>query len=180
MDNRISRLLSLGVDKITPDRYFPALVIILEEYPGLIAAVKTMDAALKPADRLLPRLKSAVQRLIQEGAKAGLRVILVAQRMDAEIIGGSERSNIGNRISLRVDNADAVRMLHPNASPETIEQINGFAAGYAYLERPAEPGQVVRFDYLDYQGYRSHVIANAGGGDVANEMPLLPPIPAGA
>lgn len=96
--------------------------------------------------------------MIQEEAKAGVRVLLLAQRMDASIVGGPERSNIGTRISLRVDNRDAVAMLHPDADPETVERVRGFAAGYVYVERPAGAPQVVRFDAVDYSEYRRVVM----------------------
>lgn len=164
MDSRIQQMMQQGVDKITPSQEFPALIMVMEEYPGLVAALETDDKSLKPADRRLPRVKNAVQRLIQEGAKAGIRVILMAQRMDASIVGGSERANLGTRITLRVDNADAVRMLHPDATPEIVEQIHAFPAGYGYLERPAEPPVIVRFDYCDYSDYRARILAFGGGG----------------
>lgn len=162
MDRRIAWLMEEGRDKVTPGD-FPALLFVLEEYPGLVSAVTSADASLKPADRRLPIVKASVQRLIQEGAKAGVRIVLLAQRMDASIVGGSERSNVGTRISLRVDNKDAVAMLHPDADTETVEKIRGFAAGYAYVERPAERAQVVRFDAVDYADYRRVVMTGATG-----------------
>lgn len=158
MDRRIAWLMDQGRDKVTTPDDFAALFFVLEEYPGLVAALGSADAPLKPGDRRLPMVKAGVQRLIQEGAKAGVRVLLLAQRMDASIVGGSERSNIGTRISLRVDNRDAVAMLHPDADTETVERIRGFAAGYAYVERPAEAPQIVRFDAVDYAEYRRVVM----------------------
>lgn len=161
MDRRVAWLMSQGRDKVTTPSDFGALFFVLEEYPGLVAALGSADAPLKPAERRLPVVKAGVQRLIQEGAKAGVRVLLLAQRMDASIVGGSERSNIGTRISLRVDNRDAVTMLHPDADKETVERIRGFAPGYAYVERPAEAPQIVRFDAVDYGEYRQVVMDGA-------------------
>lgn len=163
MERRIAWLLEAGRDKTKPEDFAP-LIFVLEEYPGLIAAVSTADAALSPKERRLPRVKNAVQRLVQEGAKAGMRVVLIAQRFDASIIGGSERSNLGTRISCRLDNRDAVTMLHPDADPETVERIRGFAPGYAYVECPGEFPRVIRFDAVDYQQYREHVM-QAGNTD---------------
>lgn len=164
MDRRIAWLMEQGRDKVTTPDDFAALFFVLEEYPGLVAALGSADALLKPGDRRLPMVKAGVQRLIQEGAKAGVCVLLLAQRMDASIVGGSERSNIGTRISLRVDNRDAVAMLHPDADPETVERIRGFAAGYAYVERPAEAPQVVRFDAVEYSEYRRVVLGGSSDG----------------
>lgn len=162
MDRRIAdQLLAAGRDKLEPGDA-PALLIVLEEYPGLLAALDSADKALKPAERRLPGVKNAVQRLIQEGAKALIRVQVLAQRADANIIGGAERSNLGTCLSLRVTNADAVRMLHADATPETVEQIRAFPPGYAYLERAGAAAEIVRFDMADYQAYRQHVLAAAG------------------
>lgn len=159
MDRRIAELLmGQGRDKLEQGDA-PALIVLLEEYPGLIAALESADKALKPDERRLPAVKNAVQRLIQEGAKAQARVIILAQRADASIVGGSERSNVGTRISLRVENSDAVRMLHADASPELVERIRAFKPGYAFVERAGLPPKVVRFDMADYQAYRSHVLA---------------------
>lgn len=164
MDRRVAWLMQEGRDKVTTPDDFAALFFVLEEYPGLVAALGSADAPLKPGDRRLPMVKAGVQRLIQEGAKAGVRGLLLAQRMDASIVGGSERSNIVTRISLRVDNRDAVAMLHPDADTETVERIRGFAAGYAYVERPAEAPQVVRFDAVDYSEYRRVVMGGTSDG----------------
>lgn len=158
MDRRIADLLmGQGRDKLDKGDA-PALLVVLEEYPGLLSALESADKALKSDQRRLPAVKNAVQRLIQEGAKALVRVQILAQRADASIVGGSERSNVGSRISLRVDNSDAVRMLHADASPEMVERIRSFKPGYAYVERAGLPPEVVRFDMADYAAYRAHVL----------------------
>lgn len=157
MDTRIAQLRARFLDKIDPDAPDapPTLLFVLEEYPGLISALKSADAGSK--EKRLPLVKQGVQRLIQEGAKAGIRVWMIAQRMDAEIIGGSERSNLGTRISFRVDNADAVKMLMPESTPELVELIARFQPGYAVVAQPGEAPQMVRVDYTVYGEYVKRV-----------------------
>ena len=93
--------------------------MVLEEYPGELKQLRDFDAAQdrKRGERLEPTARAAVGRLVAEGAKAGVRVLLLAQRADAEFIDGASRSNFAARVSFRVDNADAVRMLLSRQRP---------------------------------------------------------------
>ena len=100
-----------------------------------------------------PAIQRNVRRLVQEGAKVGVRLVLIAQRMDASIVGGAERSNLGCRITLRVDNGDAVKMLHPQAPPEVVEAISRFSKGRGIVDLPGEPLTVMQSDLMDYAGY---------------------------
>ena len=165
MDRRIAALLGAGADKVTEfSRDFPLMVVVIEEYPGLLAAATAEDQlrGRKPADRVAPRIQAGVRRLIQEGAKVGFRVVLLAQRMDAGIVGGAERSNLGNRITLRVDSADAVRMLHPNSAAQWSERVSRFAPGHALIDRPGAPTVRFRVDYLGYEEYVSRLRGRGG------------------
>ena len=170
MDARISHLTSGGfTDKIssfTPE--CPLVVVVLEEFPGLVSALEAEDRALKTAEKRTPLVRGYVRRLIQEGAKVGFRVVLIAQRFDASIIGGAERSNLGTRICHRVDNSDAVRMLVADADTDLVAQIKGLSVGTAYLERVGEQGCFIRSDFTDYSTYAAWVTKNArkdGGHD---------------
>ena len=158
MDERITGLLNSGRDKIdafTPER--PLFLVMLEEYPGLLSAALTEDEAngRKAGVRVEPMLRLRVRRLIQEGAKVGIRVVLVAQRMSASAVGGDERSNIGTRISMRVDNADALKMLHGDVDDELVQQVRKFEPGVGLVERPGQPRMKFRADYTTYQDYLS-------------------------
>lgn len=162
MDERIGALIdpARGVfrDKLTEfDETTPLLVAVFEEFPGLVSALETEDKSRKPADRLAPVFRANVRRLIQEGAKVGVRVVLVAQRFDASIIGGAERSNLATRVTFRVDNADAVRMLHPDVSAELVGRIKNFRPGVGLLECPGEESRVFRGDVATYEEYAAHV-----------------------
>ena len=164
MDRRIAGLLEQDLDKLDQfNEACPLLVVVLEEYPGTLSAAEGDDAAsgAKAADRVQPRIKRCVRRLVQEGAKVGVRLMVIAQRMDASIVGGAERSNLGNRITLRVDNSDAVSMLHPMAGPEVVDVVTRMPVGRAIVDRPGEDMAMVQVDFLDYKGYVRHVREHA-------------------
>ena len=124
MDDRLANL-PPGVDKVEITEQLPLKLCVLEEYPGLLRAAQRHDDQLANKDRttrLLPRIQGAYARLLSEGRKAGIRLLIIAQRADADILGGYERGQVGLRFSFAVDTADAIRMLHPNSATELIEQ----------------------------------------------------------
>lgn len=157
MEGRITRLLTLGVDLLAVTPEVPAIHFVVEEFPGLMAALATADKGLKPGDRREAVVRGNIGRLLMEGRKVGLRVLLLAQRADASIIGGAERSNIAWRVTHRVDKSEAVRMLHETADAEVAARIARFEPGDAWVEGPGVPPQRIRADYLDYQGYVGRV-----------------------
>jgi len=154
MESRTAWLLAAGCDKLdsfSPE--LPLLVVILEEYPALLAAAESEDAeqARKPADRVAPRIARAVTRLAGEGAKCGIRLILLMQRADASIVTGAARSNIGAKFTFR-QGEDGVKMLH-NATPEQVAMAASFKPGMGLVELPGEPIRVFKADYLSYADY---------------------------
>lgn len=160
MDRRLDLLDERGIDAL---REFsdqdPLLVCVLEEYPALLKRVDAEDQSRKPAERVGPRVRSAVSRLVMEGAKSGIRVVLIAQRMDASIVDGAVRGQFGTRLTLAVDNGDGVRMLHPEVSPETIKAVTEAPPGrvLVWLHR------VERFaqgDLTEYPVYRDRVMTS--------------------
>ncbi len=160
MDDRIRDLLAQGLDKITDfTPAVPAVWIVLEEYPGLLAAAKALDAqrGAKPGDRLAPRLETAVGRLVKEGAKVGVLVLAIAQRMSADAIKTDDRMNLALRITHRVDNTDAVAMLHEGLSRDQAVAVRGFAPGVALAEQPGHDLRRVRMHHTSYAHYRTRV-----------------------
>lgn len=155
MDTRITTLTKHRLDKISRfDSNTPLRIVVLEEYAGLLAIAESDDQVngRKGSDRLEPRIRRAVRRLLQEGAKVGIRVIMLVQRADANLIGGAERDNLALRISFRVDSADALRMLH---GPVAAELLTGFAdlPGVGFLQYPGQ--RLIRFraDHIAYAKY---------------------------
>lgn len=159
MDRRINILLERRQDKIedfTPD--MPLIVCVLEEFPGIMGAAKGADAAsgAKAGDRIEPAISVAVGRLVREAAKVGIRVILLAQRMSSQAVDTDSRSQFGCRISMRLDNADAVKMLHDSVDETLMAQFPRFAPGIGLYELPGVRERF-RADVIDYNTYFDRV-----------------------
>ncbi len=160
MDNRIAELLLHDLDKIesyTTER--PLILVVMEEYPGTLAGARSEDEVLarKPHERVAPQIARSVKRLVQEGAKVGVRVLLMAQRATAETLDGDTRSNCATRITMRVDNSAAVRLLHEDCTDELIAQCRQFEPGVGIIERPGHEITRFRADLVDYQWYLNKV-----------------------
>lgn len=159
MDERIMQLAESGKDKI--DQFSaeaPVMVVCLEEYPGVLRAAAAEDSAegRKPAERVAGRIEAAVGRLVAEGAKAGIRVLLLGQRLSAKALDTDSRSNFGIRITLRVDSPEAVGMLHANGH-EWAPEVAVFEPGMGLIERP-DTGQLrFRSDLTTYETYTERV-----------------------
>lgn len=158
MDRRIETYLGRAtrldkLDVFSTD--LPLILVVLEEYPGELKQLRDCDAVQdrKRGGRLEPAVRAAVGRLVAEGAKAGIRVVLLCQRADAEFIDGATRSNFGARISFRVDNADAVRMLFETATPEQVEELTNLPQGLGAYSAPGTPLEFFKGDYLTYASY---------------------------
>lgn len=112
MRDRLDRLLAERRDKI--DEFTvacPLVLVVIEEFPSLLELAKTLDASTSPKGRLEARLRSVFLRLVTQSAKCGIRVMVVAQRMDASILQGVARSNIETRFLLRSDEAGIEMMI---------------------------------------------------------------------
>lgn len=155
MDERLGQLLDERIDKFDPDNpdHPPLLVVVFEEYAVLIEAMKAEDARRKPAERVRSRIESMVGRLFFEGAKVGVRVILIVQRADADIVGGAMRSQAGTTITFGVDRPEAVKMLVANCPDELVEEIMEAPAGRALLWRHRQLG-MMQADRTEYAAYR--------------------------
>ncbi|MGL5857878.1 MAG: FtsK/SpoIIIE domain-containing protein [Angustibacter sp.] len=181
MDARIEVLHAAGLDALTAfTAARPVLVVVLEEYPGALAAARAWDEAYGrgPGDRCAPWIERAVGRLVKEGAKVGVRLLVLAQRMSANAVDTDDRSNFGTRITLRVDNADAVRMLHDGVDAAGVRQVRQFAPGLGLIETPGQPLRRWRADHTTYRQYRDRV--HAGIQTTTSPAAFTAPAPASA
>lgn len=179
MDRRIAALEVRGLDQLaafTVD--LPVLVVVLEEWPGLLSAARTEDnaAGRQGADRIAPRIERAAGRLLKEGAKVGVRVLPLAQRMSSKAIDTDDRSNVPGRITLRVDSMDAIRMFHDGAEA-MAQEVREFAPGVALVEAPGLPFQRARMDFTSFAVYRRRVasgISSVGSFGFVAGTPVHP------
>lgn len=154
MDSRLHTLRTQKLDKYEGfSESLPLMVVVLDEYASIIRQLSDYDSLHKPAERLSAKAKTLINRLVAEGAKVGFRVIVSTQRADTQSIEGSVRAQFATRITFNVDNADAVRMLHPNAT-EVAKDVAGFTPGRALMryDLTTETIQVDLFSYEDYRG----------------------------
>ncbi|BBG04590.1 MULTISPECIES: hypothetical protein [Pseudonocardia] len=144
MDDRI-RDLPADRDTIAVSLGRPLLFVILEEYPGLL---RVLDAAKTRGDDPGARVRALVSRLLAEGAKAGVRVVILAQRAEASVVGAFERAMCSLRISFRCDNRASVELLHPGAPPALADAHTAALPGIALVSRPGHPVARIRAPYI--------------------------------
>ncbi|MCD2193150.1 hypothetical protein LQ327_07085 [Actinomycetospora endophytica] len=143
-------------DSVTPTVQTPLVLVVLEEFPGLLRAAQAKDR------KLAERITSAVLRLLSEGRKAAFRVLMLAQRFEANAVGGGyARDQFAVRVSFRVP-AESLAMLHgDDARPLGPEHANA-APGIAYLSAPGHDCTRLRAPYLGGYGAFCDRIARHG------------------
>ena len=117
MERRL-RLMPADQDVLPTSQDVPLMLVVIEEYPGLLEAAAALDAISGSKSKIVAQIRSAVGRLLAESAKVGMRVMLITQRAEASIIGGFHRGQAPLRVSFRVEDVESVRMLHPTCTDE--------------------------------------------------------------
>ena len=150
MDERISRLMQLGIDQIPAEIYtdprIGSILLVLEEYAGLLAACDK-----KQGDEV----RRIVGRVLREGSKATVHVLTILQRPEAAVL--HDRAQYARAVVMAVENADSVKMLLPMADPEQVERLVSAAPGRGYLMEAGESLRFFRGDYVDYATYAAIV-----------------------
>lgn len=154
MDTRLGWLLAHKLDKVEEfSKDQPLWLIVFEEFPGLLSGLQAIDRSRKPADRVEPRVKAAVSRLILESAKLGGRVILSAQKALSEAVGGTMvRESISTRISF-AQNVAGIQLAHEDLSTEEAAAAAHFLPGVGFIETPTTPVTRFRADFCSYQTF---------------------------
>lgn len=157
MDTRLSAIPD-RCDTLPVTGEHPMVFVVLEEWLALLG--------LAGSDRKLrDRAVLAVRRLATESGKVGMRLILLAQRAEAnEMGGGLLRGQFAYRITLPVDNIDAVRLLHPTvALPVAEAHVAHGRAGVALYDAPGHGlGRLRTPQVGDYATYWDTITALAG------------------
>lgn len=156
MDRRIVEL-PLDRDTLAVTAAIPLLVVVLEELVGLLRA---LDAAKTRDGDPGKRVRSLLGRLLAEGAKVGVRVVLLVQRAEAAVVGAFERAMCSLRISFRTDNRASVELLHPGADPAVADAHTTAPPGVALVSMPGRPLARMRAPFIG--GYPEYVAAVAG------------------
>lgn len=147
MDDRI-RAMPAGRDSVDlTDPATPLVLAVLEEYAGLLRLLDQVDKKQGANARAL------VARVAAEGRKAGIRLWILVQRADAAIVDGYTRAQATHRISWRVDSTEALRMLHADATADTVIDHSTALPGVGLITAPGTPLTRFRAPYLDYASY---------------------------
>lgn len=163
MRARLDRLLAERRDKI--DEFTvacPLVVVVIEEFPSLLELAKTLDASTSPRGRLEARLRSVFLRLVTQSAKCGIRVLVIAQRMDASILQGVARANIETRFLLRSD-AAGVEMMVPDLGDRQRAFLARARPGVGFMTAPCVPPTLFRGVNVSYRAYLAQVRAHMSG-----------------
>lgn len=142
MDRRITELPARSDTLTTFSAQSPLLVVVLEEFPGLLRLASTLPTPRGEA-KLGDQLRAGFGRLVSEGHKVGLRLVVISQRADATLLGGFERGQLGLRVSFRVTDPEALVMLHPEGR-DYFRQHTHAPPGIALFETPGTPLTRVR------------------------------------
>lgn len=122
------------------------IVLVFDEYSAFVSI---------SSQKVVNEVNSYLHNLILKGRQAGIEVVMIMQRPDANILSGNIRDQFGVRIGLGNMSNDGRKMLFGNADVDykTITEMGG---GYilidgqicrpVYFETPLIPGGM---DYLD-------------------------------
>lgn len=137
MDDRLARM-PPRVDKLHPTVDVPLMFVVIEEFPGLLRAAATIPKP-KTGRSVLDRIKLANLRLLSEGRKVGVRVLTLAQRAEAETVGGGyAREQYALTVSYSVP-ADSLVMAHGDDARDLGARHRNAAPGIAVVTAPGHP-----------------------------------------
>jgi hypothetical protein len=150
MDERINAM-PPGVDHFPFSPSNPLLIFTMEEVPGLMAQMNLHDPKMEKEARAL------LSRIMGESRKAAVRALLIAQRADANIVGGFARDQASHTISYRVGSLAALAMLHQDADKAIAAAHSTSEPGIALLSGPGVPLRRFRSPRTTYAAYCSDV-----------------------
>lgn len=154
MDRRIEEM-PLRRDTVQLGSDCPLIVVVLEEWAGV--ARLTGHTRHKPS-----AVHAGVTRLLAEGMKAGIRVITLVQRAEADYVGVFERGQAETTLTFGSPSGETLKMLHTGDANEMAEAMAGGPKGAALLSLPGRDPFRVRAPWIggdDPDGYPAYVDA---------------------
>jgi len=127
------------------------ILAVIEEFPGLVRLLSTSTGGVEK------RARALLARLFGESRMAGMRLLLIAQRADANIIGGFERDQCSHAISFRVGSLSALSMLHSDADKSIAAEHATARPGVALLSALGVPLLRFRAPLTSYRQYHAEV-----------------------
>ena len=136
MDERYDRLASVGAaniaeynQKVAPEDQMSRIFMVHDELGAWMAQEKDYQEVVL----------SAVASLGMKARAAGIHLILITQRADADAVPGRLRDNMGNRLCLKVQNSTGSRMVLGVSGAEKLLGKGHLACVLA--NQPTPPGQ---------------------------------------
>ena len=122
--------------------------VFTEEQPMIVVVIDEASNYLRSPDALAAKeLQTELLAVVSQGAKFGIRVILIAQRPDSTILPTAIRSQLSARISFRLEDSETSKMVFPDiAEPTTLLT---FATGVGLVKEVAGKPRRFRAAYLD-------------------------------
>ncbi|MDQ4104277.1 MAG: FtsK/SpoIIIE domain-containing protein [Actinomycetota bacterium] len=148
MDTRLAAIPDRA-DVLPLTAQHPMVFVVLEEWLALLGLTGSDK-------RLRDRLTVAVRRLAAEAGKVNMRLVMLPQRAEAnELGGGLLRGQFAYRLTLPVDNVEAVRLLHPTVpAPLAEAHVTRGQPGVALYHKPGRDLGRLRTPWMpDYGAY---------------------------
>jgi S-DNA-T family DNA segregation ATPase FtsK/SpoIIIE len=134
----------------------PRIVVVLEEWPAV--ARLTGHSRTKPSE-----VHRLVARLIAEGAKAAIRVVILVQRAETDFIGAFERDQCETRLSFGCSDANTLKLLHDGVTNDTAALHATSPKGVALAQLPGRDLVRIRAPWIG--GYGAYCDAVAPPAD---------------
>lgn len=148
MDRRLG-VMPHDRDILPTDDDTPVVLVVLEEYPAVLRALDGLKTRDHDPGKVV---RTAVARLLAESHKVGFRVLILAQRAEASIVGAAERAQCGGRLSFRVDSVDSIKLLHADTAVDYAAEHVAAPPGIALCSWPGRPLTRVRAPYIGTYG----------------------------
>lgn len=133
MDRRKPILRDMRLDKVSEFKpELPMIVIVIDEAANYL---RHADAAAAK------ELNNELLAVVSQGAKYGVRLVLITQRPDSTILSTSTRSQLSARISFRVEDTATAQMVFPDI--EDPGALLTFGPGVGMIKEVA--GRPLRF-----------------------------------
>jgi hypothetical protein len=167
MDRRIATLPARR-DSVVISAECPLIVVVLEEWPAVARLVGHSRTKPSPIHQL-------VSRLLAEGSKAGIRVVTVVQRAEADVVGTFERDQALTRLSYGCSDLNTLKMLHGGDISHDVADLHGTSPkGVALLTAPGIPLRRIRAPWIGSYGAYVDMVAPPAtqSDDTSSPWPL--------
>jgi S-DNA-T family DNA segregation ATPase FtsK/SpoIIIE len=154
MDDRIAHL-PPRCDRMPITAATPLRFVVLEELAGISRMTGYRQSGAHS------ETQRHIARLASEGRKAGYRLLVISQRLGADVLATDVRDQLLARFTFGTRDLATLRMLSPDATPEDLGPLALSPAGVALAELPGMPLTRVRGPWAGGYGTYCDLVAAA-------------------